>query len=281
MDFLVRSRQNRSTAYYKPLCSVVNVDCTAARPSCSSQASDPPPSEPFPTLPRLRPLVRARDTESQTQESSEEDDCDPVPWYQPKKRKEAFELSHELSSAMDRGHLSVRVSTHLVPQTLKQEGSSSPLPSKSRLHASRTKLRNKMGNNIRKEFCPQSPVTVHFDSKIMEDVDGDAKCDRLAILITGPENEEQVLGSPKLESGSGENQALAVSEILEQWNLTEKVWMLREQFQLSKEEEAGLRNLCIFGFNTYVEYWYKGTTCAAGSARYDLELFHHLSAEAK
>ncbi|KAE8742418.1 hypothetical protein FOCC_FOCC012029, partial [Frankliniella occidentalis] len=60
-----------------------------------------------------------------------------------------------------------------------------------------------------------------------------------------------------------------------------KTWMFRDQFSLSQEEEIGLRNLCLFGFMTYIEFWYQATTCAASSPRFDLQLYQHLLAQIK
>lgn len=55
-----------------------------------------------------------------------------------------------------------------------------------------------------------------------------------------------------------------------------KVWMFRNQFSLTKEEETGLRQLCLFCFCVYVERWY---TCplAISAPNQDLTLFHELS----
>lgn len=54
-----------------------------------------------------------------------------------------------------------------------------------------------------------------------------------------------------------------------------KVWMFRKQFSLTEEEEKGLRQLCLFAFNVYVERWY---TCplATSAPNQDLTLFHEL-----
>ncbi|XP_074110879.1 uncharacterized protein LOC141535036 [Cotesia typhae] len=45
------------------------------------------------------------------------------------------------------------------------------------------------------------------------------KVDRLAVLVSGL-NFEQLLGIPKIESGTGEHQAMSIIDLLDRWGLT-------------------------------------------------------------
>lgn len=68
----------------------------------------------------------------------------------------------------------------------------------------RSTVFDKMTQNIDKEdFC-----TVHWDGKIMKylnTINTDEKCDRLAVIVTGPNGKKQLLGVPDIPSGTGKN----------------------------------------------------------------------------
>ena len=65
-------------------------------------------------------------------------------------------------------------------------------------------------------------LTVHWDGKLLPDLIGQGKVDRLPVLITYDGN-EKMLGIPKIESGSGTNQAFSVHKLLQDWGLPDKV----------------------------------------------------------
>ena len=50
-----------------------------------------------------------------------------------------------------------------------------------------------------------------------------------------------------------------------------KIWMLRQQFRLTKTEEAGLRDICVFTVLLYVKPWFRAPS-ASCAPRLDLQL---------
>ena len=56
----------------------------------------------------------------------------------------------------------------------------------------------------------------------MPDITGKEKVDRLPVLAS-QNGECQLLGVPKLQSGSGESQAEAILDIIKKWKLDDKV----------------------------------------------------------
>jgi len=79
-----------------------------------------------------------------------------------------------------------------------------------------------MAVNLRSEFSTNVPLTVHWDGKLMEDLTSHEHVDRLPVLISGV-GVEQLLGVPKLSSGTGEAQAAAVIRCLEEWGVIDRV----------------------------------------------------------
>lgn len=65
-------------------------------------------------------------------------------------------------------------------------------------------------------------MVVHWDGKILVDLFGRSKVDRIAVLVSC-NGTTQFLGAPKIESGSGANITQAVYDILVEWEIAEKV----------------------------------------------------------
>ncbi|KAG0725879.1 hypothetical protein GWK47_037739 [Chionoecetes opilio] len=84
-----------------------------------------------------------------------------------------------------------------------------------------TELGSTLAKDIKETFSPLTPLTVHWDGKILPQDDG-TRAERLAILVTG-EGVEKLLGVPKLHSGTGDAAATAVFEALEDWGVQERV----------------------------------------------------------
>lgn len=63
---------------------------------------------------------------------------------------------------------------------------------------------------------------MHWDGKLLEDLSGRQVVDRLPIIVSG-QGVDQLLGAPKLVSGTGAALADATFDTLEDWNLTSKV----------------------------------------------------------
>lgn len=65
-------------------------------------------------------------------------------------------------------------------------------------------------------------MIAHFDGKIMQDLTGRSKVDRIAVLVSFS-GTTKFLGAPKIDSSSGENIAAVVYQRLQQWNIVDKV----------------------------------------------------------
>ncbi|XP_055309591.1 uncharacterized protein LOC129573248 [Sitodiplosis mosellana] len=65
-------------------------------------------------------------------------------------------------------------------------------------------------------------LVVHWDGKILNDLCGRSKVDRIAVLVSY-NGSFKFLGAPKIESGTGKHIAQAVYNILVEWNISERV----------------------------------------------------------
>ncbi|XP_044575296.1 uncharacterized protein LOC123259094 [Cotesia glomerata] len=63
---------------------------------------------------------------------------------------------------------------------------------------------------------------LHWDGKILPDIVGTEKVDRLPIIISSS-GSEQLLGVPKMKSGTAKNQADAIVKILFDWGISRKI----------------------------------------------------------
>ena len=73
----------------------------------------------------------------------------------------------------------------------------------------RMRYREAFTTDLRSKFTPSSALVVHWDRKLLPDIIGKQKVDRLPVILSGVET-EQLLGIPKITSGVGEAQAAAV-----------------------------------------------------------------------
>lgn len=65
-------------------------------------------------------------------------------------------------------------------------------------------------------------MVVHWDGKIVPDLTGREKVDRIAVLVSY-DGTAKFLGAPKIKSGTGQSIAEAVYGVLIDWNIAEKV----------------------------------------------------------
>ena len=71
------------------------------------------------------------------------------------------------------------------------------------------RCRMEAAQHIKTTFCANSPLTVHWDGKLLQDFTGHERVDRLPVIVSAG-GKSQLLGVPSLSSGSGENQAAAI-----------------------------------------------------------------------
>ena len=96
--------------------------------------------------------------------------------------------------------------------------------SKSSIHEKRQAIRKKKFNEIKEEFNSQdlTNVIVHWDGKLLCDITGNKKVDRLPIVLSY-NGTTKLLSVPKLTSGTGRNQADAIFEALQEWGVTNTI----------------------------------------------------------
>jgi len=93
---------------------------------------------------------------------------------------------------------------------------------RSSIRRQRIKCRQKIAENLKSEFKPGVPLTIHWDGKLLEDICSKEIVDRLPVLVSG-DGIDQLLGVPKLSSGTGEASASAVYEAAITWNIADQV----------------------------------------------------------
>ena len=132
-------------------------------------------------------------------------------------------LTPSVVAALDRGKLSDRNATYLLNATATALNADDEglLVSRSKLYRTRKKLRMEMSEKIKNQFGAEGPFVIHWDGKLMNDLK-DAKfapkLDRLPISISGG-GSTQLLTVAKLQNGTGQAQAQAVLDAVEEWGL--------------------------------------------------------------
>ncbi|KAK3931625.1 Translation factor GUF1-like protein, mitochondrial [Frankliniella fusca] len=132
--------------------------------------------------------------------------AEPVSSLGAPKRKRAV-LSPFLLQMFDRAKVSCRKGAALV-LTAHGKESENVVMSKSTLHRAREE-----GAKLDAELVNTDVIgtraALHWDGKLLPDVDGDEKVDRLPVLLTG-NGREILLGVPKISAGTGLQQAIAM-----------------------------------------------------------------------
>ena len=93
---------------------------------------------------------------------------------------------------------------------------------RSSIRRERMKCRQRMAENLKAEFKPTVPLTIHWDGKLLEDISSKKVVDWLPILVSGL-GVDQLLCVPKLPSGTGEAAATAVYDVTVAWGIADKV----------------------------------------------------------
>ena len=133
-------------------------------------------------------------------------------------------VSRGLASALDRTNISSRNATFVLTEVASSLGHDVTALSinRSTIHRAKSAHRATMASKLKSELKTALPLTVHWDGKLMEDLTSNEHIDRLPVLIFGV-GVEQLLGVPKLPSGTGEAQATAVIKCLQDWGVMDRV----------------------------------------------------------
>jgi hypothetical protein len=133
-------------------------------------------------------------------------------------------LTKDVTAALDRTQVTDRQAVHFLAASAHALGHdvNKMNLSCSSVQRARNKRREKCVIDIKSRFDPEPPLIVHWDGKLLPDITGTEKVDRLPVIVTGT-NVEQLLGVPKLASGTGQDQANAVVARLDEWGLRSKI----------------------------------------------------------
>jgi hypothetical protein len=149
-----------------------------------------------------------------------------------------------VTSALDRNKTSDREAVRLMilfAAALGCDPSTLPL-SRSTMQRVRKKARKEHAESTSAEFAPDFPLVVHWDGKILPEISGLGEVDRLPVLVSG-DGIDKLLGVPKIASGTGEQQSKAVFDLLEFWNVTNKVQAM--SFDTTSVNTGKINGVCV------------------------------------
>jgi hypothetical protein len=106
----------------------------------------------------------------------------------------------------------------------------------------RQKHRKAAAAGIKEAFKPTTALTVHWDGKLMPDLTGTEKVDRLPILVSTM-GEKKLLQIPKIPAGTGKAEAQAVYDAICEWKLTSLVQGMC--FDTTSSNTGRLSGACI------------------------------------
>lgn len=186
---------------------------------------------------RLKEEAKSNDLNFESTESSsssESDDDLYVPINKRFKQNNSTEListlktssivTTEVASALDRTKVSDRNAMYVLSATVQSLGYNVQdfTLNRESIRQARRKNRQKIANELKASFLPTTPLTIHWDGKLLPSLTSKDKVDRLAVIVSG-DGVMKLLGVPKISNGTGEAQSTSVFELIEEWNLTERI----------------------------------------------------------
>ena len=162
------------------------------------------------------------DSETCLAEYGEEMD---ITMHTPKrKRGRKTVITPELAAALDRTKVSGRKAAFIIAQTAKSLGQNIDELALNRdsICRNRVQHRGQRASNIKAKIQGNFPLVVHWDGKLIPDLIGKKKVDRLPVLVSG-KGISQLLTVAKLPSATGEAQAAAVFGAIQDWGLAHSI----------------------------------------------------------
>jgi hypothetical protein len=149
-----------------------------------------------------------------------------------------------VTSALDRNKTSDREAVRLiVPLAAALGHDPSNLPvSRSTIRRMRKKTRKDHAETVRGEFAPKYPLVMHWDGKILPEIFGEGRVDRLPVSVSG-DGMDKLLGVFKLENGSGQSAANAVYKLLDDWSLVHEVQAM--SFDTTSANTGRFNGACV------------------------------------
>ncbi|XP_066601758.1 uncharacterized protein [Prorops nasuta] len=158
----------------------------------------------------------------------------------------------ELAAALDRTNTTSRSASFILNAVVQALGLNPDHYnlSKSTIHRQRVKYRSERASELKNNIQLANSLIVHWDGKILPELDGPNMVERLPVIVSGLKT-EQLLGVPTLDSGSGIDQVTGIVEMLNLWNCSDRVKGICFD---TTSSNAGSNSI-------YVYCWIKGT-CA-------------------
>ncbi|KAL4104515.1 hypothetical protein QTP88_019810 [Uroleucon formosanum] len=155
-------------------------------------------------------------------------------------------ITDKMAAALDRCKISDRDAVHILLAIAESFGINinELIINRTSVNSIRQRFRKNRIEALRVNFNPSQigPCVVHWDGKLLPSLSEKKLVDRLPIIISY-KGIEQLLGVPELISGTGENQATAVYQALEDWGLTDNVQALC--FDTTASNTGRLKGACI------------------------------------
>lgn len=160
-----------------------------------------------------------------------------------RKRGRTNILTPALLSSLDRTKTSDRQAVQIIAPIIQATGHNVPDFSinRSSIRRYRQKHRVILSSQLKSDFNPQKPMVLHWDGKLMEDLTGDEKVDRLPIIVSGS-GTEQLLCIPKLASGTGKAMADAMMDTVSDWGIVDSIKAL--SFDTTSSNTGRMNGAC-------------------------------------
>ena len=104
------------------------------------------------------------------------------------------------------------------------------------------KHRQSTAEHLKSDFNSNVPLTIYWNGKLLEDITGEEKVDRLPILVSG-QGTNQLLVVLKLPEGTGIAAADAVHALLVLWGLSDSIKAM--SFNTSSVKTGQFNGACV------------------------------------
>lgn len=153
-------------------------------------------------------------------------------------------LTPSVLSSLDRTKISDRCAVQIIAPIVQASGQSIEEYSinRSSIRRYRQLHRAKLAAELKADFNPLKPMVLHWDGKLMEDLTGDLKVDRLPVIVSGS-GIEQLLSVPKLSSGTGQAMADAMIEAVSNWGVKDQIKAL--SFDTTSSNTGRKNGACV------------------------------------
>jgi len=163
----------------------------------------------------------------------------------PQKRGRKSVVSSQLSAMLDRTGVSDRAAMMIVFETSRALGHDPQALAlnRSTIQRQRQQHRKASAASIKEAFKPSTTLTVHWDGKLMHDLTGTGKVERLPILVSTM-GEKKLLAIPKISTGTGQAIANAVYNGIREWGLDNLIRSMC--FDTTSSNTGRLLGACTF-----------------------------------